>query len=110
MTAPYSPEVRKRLEEMTAVLSAEEKIAQRKTIKGKDPHFYALRAEVFRKDVEAMHTLFSHIDAQAAHIERLEGARESLFSAIAHGDDGHRVWLKQAIDDHFARALNGTRP
>jgi hypothetical protein len=27
---------------------------------------------------------------------------ESLFSAIAHGDDEHRVWLKEAIDAHFA--------
>jgi hypothetical protein len=27
---------------------------------------------------------------------------ETLFNAIAHGDEKHRAWLKQAIDDHFA--------
>lgn len=27
---------------------------------------------------------------------------ETLFPAIAHGDDAHRAWLKQAIEDHFA--------
>ena len=27
---------------------------------------------------------------------------ETLYDAIAHGDDAHRVWLKQAIEDHFA--------
>lgn len=27
---------------------------------------------------------------------------ETLFDAIAHGDDEHRAWLKQAIEDHFA--------
>ena len=27
---------------------------------------------------------------------------ETLYEAIAHGDDIHRAWLKQAIEDHFA--------
>lgn len=27
---------------------------------------------------------------------------ESLFEAIAHGDEKHRAWLKQAIEDHMA--------
>lgn len=26
----------------------------------------------------------------------------TLFDAIAHGDEKHRAWLKQAIKDHFA--------
>lgn len=26
----------------------------------------------------------------------------TLFDAIAHGDEKHRAWLKQAIQDHFA--------
>lgn len=26
----------------------------------------------------------------------------TLFDAIKHGDDKHRAWLKQAIEDHFA--------
>ncbi|GGO89208.1 hypothetical protein GCM10011348_46420 [Marinobacterium nitratireducens] len=28
--------------------------------------------------------------------------RDSLFSAIEHGDDEHRDWLKEAIDSHFS--------
>lgn len=27
---------------------------------------------------------------------------ETLFDAIKHGDEAHRAWLKQAIEDHFA--------
>lgn len=27
---------------------------------------------------------------------------DSLYDAIAHGDDNHRAWLKQAIENHFA--------
>lgn len=34
---------------------------------------------------------------------KAEGGREeTLFGAIAHGDEKHRAWLKQAIQDHFA--------
>lgn len=28
--------------------------------------------------------------------------QETLFDAIAHGDEVHRAWLKEAIDNHFA--------
>lgn len=28
--------------------------------------------------------------------------RATLFDAIAHGDDEHRAWLREAIDAHFA--------
>lgn len=34
-----------------------------------------------------------------AEIER----KDKLFDAIAHGDQEHRDWLKQAIKDHFVR-------
>lgn len=27
---------------------------------------------------------------------------KSLYGAIAHGDEVHREWLKEAIDNHFA--------
>ena len=27
---------------------------------------------------------------------------KTLFDAIAHGSEEHRVWLKKAIDDHFS--------
>lgn len=35
-------------------------------------------------------------------IAALRAKIDSLFSAVAHGDDEHRNWLRQAIDDHFA--------
>ena len=40
---------------------------------------------------------------EAADALEAAAARETiLFDAIAHGDDEHRAWLKQAIEDHFA--------
>jgi hypothetical protein len=30
--------------------------------------------------------------------------QSTLFDAIAHGDDGHRDWLKSAIDAHFSKS------
>lgn len=35
-------------------------------------------------------------------IERLQGRIDTLFEAIAHGDEDHRAWLKEAITAHFA--------
>lgn len=37
-----------------------------------------------------------------AYADGFDGLVSSLFDAIAHGDDDHRAWLKQAIDDHMA--------
>lgn len=34
-------------------------------------------------------------------ISELEAQRDTLFSAIAHGDQEHRAWLAQAIAGHF---------
>ena len=62
--------------------------------------------------VNALPSLLNALDSLHAKIAELEGGRDalladrdrraSLFDAIAHGDDEHRAWLKQAIDDHFA--------
>ncbi len=42
----------------------------------------------------------------AGFIANPENPRIStLFDAIAHGDDGHRDWLREAIDCHFAGRL-----
>lgn len=48
-------------------------------------------------------------DAASAAIEAIHGATEvgdgraaTLFDAIAHGDEVHRAWLKEAIECHFA--------
>lgn len=37
-----------------------------------------------------------------AERDQLKAAQATLFDAIAHGDEEHRVWLKKAIDAHFA--------
>ena len=45
------------------------------------------------------------LDRAKAAESALAAARaqaERLFDVIAHGDDEHRRWLKQAIEDHFA--------
>lgn len=36
-----------------------------------------------------------------AENRRLHERISSLFSAIAHGDEKHRAWLKEAIVAHF---------
>lgn len=33
---------------------------------------------------------------------------DRLFTALAHGDNAHRAWLKQAIDDFFNEEANQT--
>jgi hypothetical protein len=35
------------------------------------------------------------------HLNEKVALIDTLFDAIAHGDEAHRDWLKQAIDDHF---------
>ena len=42
--------------------------------------------------------LGDELSAARATIARIS----TLFDAVAHGDDEHRAWLKQAIDDHMA--------
>lgn len=32
----------------------------------------------------------------------LQSKIESLYDVLAHGDDDHKAWLKQAIDAHFS--------
>jgi hypothetical protein len=43
-----------------------------------------------------------HIHAFAAWNRRAASPVSTLFDAIKHGDAGHRQWLKDAIDAHFA--------
>lgn len=35
-------------------------------------------------------------------LKQLRRRVDTLFDAIAHGDESHRAWLKKAIEDHFA--------
>lgn len=41
-------------------------------------------------------------DAAQSELAALLSLKESLFTAIAHGDDAHRDWLASAIDAHFS--------
>lgn len=49
------------------------------------------------------HLQTMHIEFQALlHRQQSdEIAIASLFDAIAHGDDKHKAWLKEAIEKHF---------
>jgi hypothetical protein len=43
-------------------------------------------------------------DAEALQrvVRQVEERTETLFAALAHGDEIHRAWLKEAIEAHFA--------
>lgn len=34
--------------------------------------------------------------------QELQSKIDSLYDVLAHGDDDHKAWLKQAIDAHFS--------
>lgn len=63
----------------------------------------------WRKGRQLTNGYYDRDDAIADAVESL-APRDSapadrsatLFDAIKHGDDKHRAWLKQAIEDHFA--------
>ena len=69
-----------------------------------------MRRGIFRIDGPAIGEFLVASDDLAERITRALNAAyaagrelvDSLFDAIAHGDDEHRAWLKKAIDDHFA--------
>lgn len=35
-------------------------------------------------------------------LEQAQKRVQALFPAIAHGDDEHRAWLQEALENHFA--------
>lgn len=45
--------------------------------------------------------LIATLTEAAATIERLHSPHETLFDAIKHGDEVHRAWLREAIENHF---------
>ena len=67
--------------------------------------------EIKERVVQTNDSCISHYSATALEdiehlIKRLEDAEskiDSLFKAIAHGDTRHRIWLKNAINEHFHR-------
>ena len=68
------------------------------------PHWPEV-ANLARAYVAARRLLDVSEAANRTKTEALLAAQEQsrqLFPAIAHGDDEHRRWLKQAIEDHFA--------
>ncbi len=40
-------------------------------------------------------------DKTDARLVALQCRVETLFDALAHGDDEHRAWLKARIEEHF---------
>ena len=46
--------------------------------------------------------LLSNIAEAIKHLEVVEVKINTLYDAIAHGDDKHRAWLKEAIESHFS--------
>lgn len=51
---------------------------------------------------EAHRIAFEQAMANGQAASSLRARVSSLFSAIQHGDDEHRAWLKEAIEKHFA--------
>lgn len=65
----------------------------------------AIRRRVYRDQVFTNRMTREMADRRIAVMEAILAdyeAQASLFDAIAHGDNGHRAWLKEAIDAHFA--------
>ena len=58
------------------------------------------RYKEMEADRDAWRDRFERSDADLAEVN---GKVNTLFDAIAHGDEKHRAWLKQAIKDHFER-------
>lgn len=51
--------------------------------------------------IAAMPDAVAHLKLQQQRIQELEKMRDTLYDAIAHGDDAHKIWLRDAIEKHF---------
>lgn len=77
----------------------------------RDPAIATLRAQLAEAESEnaifntaniGLAKALTRVEAQLA-TARTDALRiETLFDAIKHGDEVHRAWLRQAIDDHFS--------
>ena len=66
-------------------------------------HDYAHWVMEGRKDgTNDMRLVVTALAEAADEIASLRARVNSLFSAIQHGDEEHRAWLKEAIENHFA--------
>lgn len=59
----------------------------------------AMTNEEWRPEAERIVTALSTQPPPMSDVRERVG---TLFDAIAHGDDVHRAWLREAIDNHFA--------
>jgi len=66
-------------------------------------HISAVEKQRDELDAKLLRALDAESNAWA-RVAELEDLRDSLFEKIKHGDDDHQAWLKNAIEDHFARA------
>lgn len=60
-----------------------------------------LRRKVRALELRLVAFTESGLDRRAAYKD-LRGKVASLYDAIAHGDDEHRRWLREKLDEHFA--------
>ncbi len=72
----------------------------------KDKEIAELKFE--NNKLRTAHAFISNIDKKNIGTIILENGElkvkiKSLFSVIEHGDDSHRAWLKNAIEQHFAK-------
>lgn len=56
---------------------------------------------VFAKDARIKKQQ-AELDSLRVRLAEVEMKVETLFDAIAHGDDEHRAWLKQKLVEHFS--------
>jgi hypothetical protein len=59
-------------------------------------HFW----ESFRR--EANPAVILELVAEVRAVREDKARIATLFAAIKHGDEAHRIWLKEAIEAHFA--------
>lgn len=68
--------------------------------RGEDDHGFSAYASNGRRS-----DTITHLRALTVRLEAEDDdatLAESIFDAIAHGDDEHRAWLRQALEDHLA--------
>lgn len=70
---------------------------------GTGPDYFAYQfvnqwAELLCREIEDLRFKNSRLTEQLQQEDRID----TLFEAIAHGDQVHRDWLKKAIEDHFS--------
>lgn len=59
--------------------------------------------------IECRDATIKHLSESNEHLRGILRKIDTLFGAIAHGDEKHRAWLKEKIDKHFGGEDDGLR-